>query len=234
MKARALAAIVLTTLSASAATSVTNSNSVSTTVNASTSTTNPNTVTDGSVIATANAGQLTLTNPGLNLNSLEYSGTGATFASLTATKSASQGTGTTFSGNATYTVAFTIGVGETAQVVFDLGYIVNNSENASITWGMTGPQSTSAIAGSITTGTGASQSITQQTLTLNTAGTYTFTLQGNISNNGALPNGNNQALSSVTFNNIDLKVTSLLTVPEPSSAALLGLATLGLLRRRSR
>jgi len=232
MKARVLATIVLTTLSASAATSVTNSNSVSITVNSTTSTVNPNTtgITNGSVTATAKADQLTLTNPGLNLNNLEYSGSGATFASLTAAKTSSGGTSTTFSGNATYSVAFTLGAGETAQVVFDLGYAMSTSENASITWGVTGPQSVSAIAGNITTpGTA---SITQQTATISTPGTYTFTLTGAISNNGTITNGNNSSLSNIAFTNIDLKVTSLSIVPEPSSTALLGLASLGLLRRR--
>ncbi|BCU77813.1 hypothetical protein llg_25280 [Luteolibacter sp. LG18] len=203
---------------------------MSTTVNTTTSTTNPNTVTTGSVTATASAGGLTLTNPGLNLNSLEYAGSGATFASLTAAKTSSGGDTTTFSGNATYTVAFTLGAAESAQVVFDLSYILNTQENASVTWSVTGPQSVSAISGTITTGTGSTQSITQQTATISTPGTYTFTLTGAISNNGTITNGNNSSLSSLQLTNIDLKVIS--SVPEPSSALLLGLGSLALLRRR--
>lgn len=228
MKPSLLAGVLLAPLSASAVTVVSNTTTSSITVNATTRSNNPDPLDIGNV--SASAGSTALAVSALGVNGWEFSGSGATFAALHAEKSSSGGTTTTFTGNATYTVAFTVGALENAQVSFNLSYLLAAAESAQITWSFSGPQALPTIAGNITTN--GTTSIAQQTATIVTPGTYTFTLTGAIANNGTITNGNNQNLATLNFTNIDLRVVDILGVPEPSVFLFGGLGLLALARRR--
>ena len=189
----------------------------------------------GTLTATTNP--LVVTNP-VGPSNVEFKDpvSPAVFAS-TSVNRGNTGNGTnTISSQIVYQIAFELGVSETADVTFDFNYDLTDLANVNglITWSLVGPGATNVFApGSIgTAGTAQNlvgQSITQQTATITTAGTYTLMLTGSVNSSSFVKNQS----SVVNFNSIDLKVVSSNPVPEPGSA-LLGLLGTGLLIGRRR
>lgn len=213
--------------------------SASSTVDGVTNSTTPRTFANGSGgIVTATTSSLVLTNPGGAANfELTDPTTPSVFASTSVSRN-NTGNGTNnVSSQIVYQIAFTLGISETADVSFDFNYDLTDLANVNglITWSLVGPGATNVFTpGSVgTTGTAQNLvgvSIAQQTATISTAGTYTLTLSGALT---ATNFAKNTAASTVNFNTIDFKVTSLTPVPEPSGA-LLGLLGAGLLIGRRR
>ncbi|HEY1123583.1 MAG TPA: hypothetical protein VGE67_18340 [Haloferula sp.] len=195
--------------------------STSTTVSGNTVSTNPGSQTISGTSQISSQGTA-LTQTNLGAGSWEFNG--LTTASLSATRGGNgANNAVAASAVATYTIAFSLGVGESATVKFNTGYgIGETGVDGLISWSLTGAQT--GFSGSVTApATGAS--ITPQQVTLTTAGNYTFTLTGAI--NG--PISRNQS-ATVTLSNTKFEI---LAVPEPT-AAVLGSLGVGLLMFRRR
>jgi hypothetical protein len=116
------------------------------------------------------------------------------------------------SAQAAYQIIFTLGVGESANVLLDLGYSLSGS-----------------IGGAATNQSLLNQTIVQQGVFISSPGTYTFNLTGSVPSQTTTKNQS----ATVSVNLFDLQIA---VVPEPGTPILgcLGIGTLLMRRRRIR
>jgi len=228
----AYALLLASAVPATAATITVNSQMASTTVAGNVDNTPPtqqNLPNSGSINATANP----LTQTDLGGGSWEFNG--ISFANISAVRGGS-GTNSDVvaSAQVTYSIAFSLGVGESANVILDLGYSLSEAGlNGSLSWNFNGPGgSITGISGSVgnaaTNQSLLNQNITQQQVAISAPGNYTFNLTANMPSQTT----NKSQSVSVALNSVDFKINS---VPEPR-LPVLAIGSLGILllcRRRN-
>jgi hypothetical protein len=185
----------------------------------------------GSINATANP----LTQTDLGGGSWEFNG--ISFANISAVRTSSgANSNVVASAQVTYSIAFSLGIGESANVILDLGYSLSEAGlNGSLSWDFTGPGgSIAGMAGTVgsaaTNQSLLNQNITQQQVTITVPGTYTFNLTGSMPSQTTIKG---QSVS-VALDSIDFKINAT-SVPEPR-LPVLAIGSLGILllcRRRN-
>ena len=209
-----------------------NTQSYSTTVTLNSGTTTDNTPPTNQTFP--NSGTISSTGIASTQSSLgpgSWQFNGLNLASVAASRSGGAGNDpVTVAASAVHTIAFTLGVGESALVTLNMNYSLAEAggHNATLGWSFTGPGGTvSGISGNMTTAA-TNTSIAQQQVNIATAGTYTFTLTS------ALPSAaiTKSSSASAAVNSFDLDI-NMVTVPEPASA-MLGSLGVGLLMFRRR
>ena len=138
------------------------------------------------------------------------------------------------SATSTYQITFAVATGETGNLSVNFSYALQNLGIPSqLSWSLTGPDvNVSSVAGGFDTSTGAATQSgnVSQTTTLSTAGTYTFTVTATTSTTSIPNDAGLKSSSGITGFSLDY----VKTIPEPSSAALLLLSSISLLRHRRR
>ncbi len=218
---------------ASGVTITTNGQSASTTVAGLTDSTPPTTQAlpnNGSISAIAGA----LGQTDLGGGSWQFNGT--TLGNLSASRGGTgANTDVVASAQILYQIVFTLGVGESADVILDLGYSLSEvGINGTLNWNLNGPGgAVTAISGNVgssaTNESLLNQTISQQQASLTSAGTYTFSLTG------AMPSQTTNKSQSVSLaiNSVDFRINAT-AVPEPASAVFGALGAGALLLRRRR
>lgn len=182
----------------------------------------------------ARADDLVVTNPGHSKN-LRLGGNDVSEISTDKNRNGSD----TVSAASSYVVQFAVEAGETATLTFDFSYSIKQSAasaGGTISWNLVGPDSLpiSAISGMANSASN-HLDIDTQTVQL-TAGSYTFTLTGDIPEKTFM--GNNKGSRKITFDELELDLSSSLAtlqpVPEPNTALCGAIGILFLLRRRRR
>ncbi|RYD44096.1 MAG: PEP-CTERM sorting domain-containing protein [Verrucomicrobiaceae bacterium] len=225
-----IAAGILVCTGVTQAVTITTNNVVrSTTVNGTTTTGNQTFDNSGTISTTGTATTQTIPTVGT------WQFNGLSLASLAVSRAGGAGNNpVTAAASAVHTIAFTLGVGESATVTLNLGYsLVESGQNATLGWSFTGPGGTniSAISGSVgaaaTNQNLTNQTVPQQQVNITTAGTYTFVLTGAIPSQAITKNSS----GSISLNSFGLNIVA---VPEPTSAVLgsLGVGLLMFRRRR--
>lgn len=139
------------------------------------------------------------------------------------------------SAQAAYQIIFTLGVGESANVLLDLGYSLSESGlNGALSWNFSGPGGalpaiSGSVGGAATNQSLLNQTIAQQGVFISSPGTYTFNLTGSVPSQTT----NKNQSATVSVNLFDLQIA---VVPEPGIPILgcLGIGTLLMRRRRIR
>lgn len=150
----------------------------------------------------------------------------------------------TAAADASHSISFSLGAGETKRVNFYLDYLIDiangNQNSASVSWLLAGPGANTLLQDSRTLTTPLIEPATLGTSTtddsdsglltaiINQAGTYTLTVTANIPEQD-FANANRAV--DVQIQQLDFEVVN---VPEPSSSILIALASSALLSRRRR